>query len=98
MVSIHNEPERIVKFPSPVAEGPEQARDTALAVTGTALKGEDVAEQVAPSEIGRWVQKLVDMDEDETTEKGRALAENPFWPDDRSLDLTAERILAHEAF
>ena len=98
MESIHNESERIVKFPSPVAEGPEQARDTALAATGAALQGEEAAEQVAPSEIGRWVQKLVDMDEDETIEKGRALAEDPSWPDDRTLDLTAERILAHEAF
>ena len=98
MESIHNESERIVKFPSPVAEGPEQARDTALAATGTALKGEEAAEQVAPSEIGRWVQKLAEMDEDEAIEKGRALAEDPSWPDDRTLDLTAERILAHEAF
>ena len=98
MESIHNESERIVKFPSPGAEGPEQARDTALAATGAALKGGDVAEQVAPSEIGRWVQKLVDMDEDEAIEKGRVLAEDPSWPDDRTLDLTAERILAYEAF
>ena len=98
MESIHNESERIVKFPSPVAEGPEPARDTALAATGVALKGEDADEQVASSEIGRWVQKLVDMDEDEGIEKGRALAEDPSWPDDRTLDLTAERILAHEAF
>ena len=41
---------------------------------------------------------MVDMDEDEVIEKGRALAEDPSWPDDRTLDLTAERILAHEAF
>ena len=96
MESIHNESERIVKFPSPVAEGPEQARDTAPA--SMASQGGGAAEQVAPTEIGRWVQKLVDMDEDEGIEKGRALAEDPSWPDDRTLDLTAERILAHEAF
>ena len=40
----------------------------------------------------------MDMDEDEAIEKGRALAEDPSWPDDWTIDLTAERILAHEAF
>ena len=98
MESIHNESERIIKFPPSVAESLEREGETTLAPAGVALQREDAAEQVAPSEIGRWVQKLAEMDEDEVIEKGRALAENPSWPDDRILDFTAERMLANEEF
>ena len=59
---------------------------------------EGLNEQLAPNEIGRWVRKLVDMDEGDALKRGRALAEDSAWPQVDALDLTAERILAHEEF
>ena len=53
---------------------------------------------MAPSEIGRWVQKLVEMDEEDALDKAHVLAAEPTWPSDEALDFTAERILAHEEF
>ena len=98
MESIHNESDRIVKFPLSRAEDPEKGFEMALAEAEASSTREDAAEQVAPSESGRWVQKLVEMDEEDALDKARVLADEPTWPSDEALDFTAERILAHEEF
>ncbi len=96
MESIQNESGSIVNFSrsAPSALDLDTNKEE-LAAAG--LK-EGLNEQLAPNEIGRWVRKLVDMDEGDALERGRALAEDSAWPQVDALDLTAERILAHEEF
>ena len=96
MESIQNESGSIVNFSRPVPSALDlDTNNEEIAAVG--LK-EGLNEQLAPNEIGRWVRKLVDMDEGDALKRGRALAEDSAWPQVDALDLTAERILAHEEF
>ncbi len=94
MESIQNDSGRIVNFAATAKEIREVEEKT-KPVSGPATTAE-VAEQVTPGEIDRWVKKLVEMDDAEAIEKGRALAEDPFWPEEDALEVVAERILAND--
>lgn len=96
MESIQNESGSIVNFPRSVPP----AIDLEASIENAANIGHSSSlnEQLAPNEIGRWVRKLVDMDEGNALERGRDLAEDSAWPQVDVLDLLAERILAHEEF
>ena len=96
MESIQNESGSIVNFSRPVPSALDlDTNNEEIAAVG--LK-EGLNEQLAPNEIGRWVRKLVDMDEGDALQRGRTLAEDSAWPQVDALDLLAERILAHEEF
>ena len=96
MESIQNESGSIVNFSRPVPPAIDlDPNKEEIAAAG--LK-EGLNEQLAPNEIGRWVRKLVDMDEGDALQRGRTLAEDSAWPQVDALDLLAERILAHEEF
>lgn len=92
MESIQNDSGRIVNFAATAKEIHEVEEQAAA----QAAPAEIAAEQVAPSEIDRWVRKLVEMDDAEAIEKGRTLAEDPFWPEEDALEIVAERILAND--
>ena len=96
MESIQNESGSIVNFNRSVP--PVIDLDTKSEESVVVGVKEALGEQLAPNEIGRWVRKLIDMDEGDALERGRALAEDSAWPQVDALDLTAERILAHEEF
>ncbi len=96
MESIQNESGSIVNFSRSLPPGIDL--DTNKEEIATVGLKEGLNEQLAPNEIGRWVRKLVDMDEGDALKRGRALAEDSAWPQVDALDLTAERILAHEEF
>jgi hypothetical protein len=96
MESIQNESGSIVKFSHSVPPTLDLAPNTEE-IAAVGLK-EGLNEQLAPNEIGRWVRKLVDMDEGDALQRGRTLAEDSTWPQVDALDLLAERILAHEEF
>jgi hypothetical protein len=96
MESIQNESGSIVNFSRSVPPAIDLEANTENAAnTG---HSSSLSEQLAPNEIGRWVRKLVDMDEGDALKRGRALAEDSAWPQVDALDLLAERILAHEEF
>ena len=96
MESIQNESGSIVNFSRSVP--PAIDLDTKEENAANIGHSSSLSEQLAPNEIGRWVRKLVDMDEGDALKRGRALAEDSAWPQVDALDLTAERILAHEEF
>jgi len=96
MESIQNESGSIVNFSrsAPSALDPEASTENAADIGHSS----SLSEQLAPNEIGRWVRKLVDMDEGDALERGSSLAKDSAWPQVDALDLLAERILAHEEF
>ena len=96
MESIQNESGSIVNFNRSVP--PVIDLDTKSEESVVVGVKEALGEQLAPNEIGRWVRKLIDMDEGDALRRGRVLAEDSAWPQVDALDLTAERILAHEEF
>ena len=96
MESIQNESGSIVNFNRSVP--PVIDLDTKSEESVVVGVKEALGQQLAPNEIGRWVRKLIDMDEGDALRRGRVLAEDSAWPQVDALDLTAERILAHEEF
>ena len=80
---------------APSALDPETSTENAADI---GYYSSSLSEQLAPNEIGRWVRKLVDMDEGDALERGSSLAKKSSWPQVDALDLLAERILAHEEF
>lgn len=95
MESIQNDSGRIVNFAA-TAKEIREVEQQAAQTNGPATATAETIEQVAPGEIDRWVKKLVEMDDAEAIEKGRALAEDPFWPEEDALEVVAERILAND--
>jgi hypothetical protein len=96
MESIQNESGSIVNFSRSVP--PAIDLDTKEENVANIGHSSSLSEQLAPNEIGRWVRKLVDMDEGDALKRGRVLTEDFAWPQVDALDLLAERILAHEEF